>query len=1144
MKSLSPKLEHNLSRILPFGIIFLLCGWLFLFIEISATGTSDVDPSTAINLTFSIFIFASIAIFGDVLLVGTIEMILLPDTFREQSFYRKIIFKALMYLIFMLIVITLTFPIAASIEADTNILDSLVWEKYWRFLKSRTLLSTLVQLSFSIVLALIYAEISENLGHSVLINFFTGKYHKPTEEDRIFMFLDMRSSTSLAEKLGHVRYFELLSDYYNSLSNAIIDNHGQVYQYVGDEIVITWTYDKGLDKDCCLNCFFAMRNDLLARSEYFKANYGVEPSFKAGLHMGKVTTGEIGALKKEIMFTGDVLNATARLQSMCDSFGENLLVSKFVIEQLTDPDKFKKAMRFPGILFILLSLSRLSAQPVQEITLDAPWEFKGLDSLSWMPAEVPGSVHTDLLINGLIDDPFYRTNERDQQWIDKKDWEYRIFFDVSDSTLQRDAVELEFDGLDTYAHVYLNDSLILQADNFFRRWTIDVKKLLHAGSNKLYIHFLSPVRVGLQKLHKNGYPLPASNDQSENGGLGNDKVSVFTRKPGYHYGWDWGPRFVTSGIWAPVRLRAWNTFDIRDVYVLQQDISEAKAVVDVEATVESVISGNVDISLYFDEKRLVNEEHLLEKGSNIISVTVEIDQPKLWWTRDLGEPYLYDVRFSVVNENLKLNWSDSIGLRSINLVQEKDGDGESFYFELNGVPVFAKGANYIPQDSFIPRVKDEQYSGIIKSAAAANMNMIRVWGGGFYLWCGNNEIDVAWSQYDANGGWGWKQRYNDQQKTEIWSDYEALFHDLLPAVVDSLSPNISYWPSSPWAGDKKHAGYSTASGDVHYWGVWHGEHAFEEFSNYVGRFMSEFGFQSFPEFRTVQTFTIPADWDIESEVMSAHQRSGIGNLRIRSYMDQYYKVPSDFTDLLYVGQVLQAEGMRMGFEAHRRAMPYCMGTLYWQINDCWPVASWSGMDYYQRWKGLHYFAKNAFEPVLVSPYVENDTLYIQAVSDELNDRNAVLKFQLMDFEGNVIKDFQDEISLPGQTSVRLFQSTLNELISIKDKSDVLLSVELEDGSEILASNIFYFDKVKNLNLPKPGIQVAIDFNENDWHISISSDNLVKNLFLEFEKVDGHFSDNYFDVLPGKEIRIIFIPANDNKYMKDELLMRSIRDTYQ
>ncbi|MCB0588991.1 MAG: glycoside hydrolase family 2 protein, partial [Phaeodactylibacter sp.] len=603
------------------------------------------------------------------------------------------------------------------------------------------------------------------------------------------------------------------------------------------------------------------------------------------------------------------------------------------------------------------------------------WQFRQASSGNWMAATVPGSVHTALMANGVIEDPFYRTNEKKLQWIDKNNWEYRTSFEVSREWLNKGRIALEFQGLDTYADVYLNGELILKADNFHRGWEADVKGLLREGENELYLYFHSPTQVGLQKLRAHGYPLPASNDQSENGGMGDNKVSIFVRKPGYHFGWDWGPRLVTSGIWRPILLKAWDEARISDVFYNQKAVSIEKAEVEVQVEVEAETPAEGQLSVFWKDSLLARLPIQLEQGKQTVSVPVIFQKPQLWWTKELGEPFLYEMSVVLESGDKEIAREESrIGLRRIRIVQEEDEKGASFYVELNGHPVFSKGANYIPNDVFLDRVDTAWYREMIQSAADANMNMLRIWGGGIYednlfyslcdeagiliwqdfmfacsmypwdsafvenvrqeaiynirrlrnhpsiaLWCGNNEIDVAWAQYKENSGWGWKQRYTKEQRAEIWAGYEKVFHEILPRAVEEYQPGIFYWPSSPYAGEGTHATYSSTSGDVHYWGVWHGEHPFSEFRNHVGRFMSEYGFQSFPEFRSVQQYTVPEDWDIESEVMAAHQRSGIGNLRIRSYMEDHYNLPEDFSHFLYAGQLLQAESIKMAIEAHRNA---------------------------------------------------------------------------------------------------------------------------------------------------------------------------------------------------------------------------------
>jgi beta-mannosidase len=410
------------------------------------------------------------------------------------------------------------------------------------------------------------------------------------------------------------------------------------------------------------------------------------------------------------------------------------------------------------------------------------------------------------------------------------------------------------------------------------------------------------------------------------------------------------------------------------------------------------------------------------------------------------------------------------------------------------------------------------------------------------LWCGNNEIDVAWSQ-DTPGGWGWKERFSEDLRKKLWNDYENIFHRLLPQIIDQYDPQTFYWPSSPLADWNKRASYESTSGDIHYWGVWHGREPFENFKLKIGRFMSEYGFQSFPELRTIKSYTLPEDWDIDSEVMAAHQRSGIGNRRIKEYMDMYYRSPKNFESLLYVGQVLQAEGIKSAIEAHRRKMPYCMGSLYWQLNDCWPVASWSSTDYYGRWKALHYFARKAYEDVLLSPIVENDMVQVFIVSDKLNSFNAQLKLELIDFTGNIIRSKDLPVAIPANSSKSYYQESLSELLKGIPAKQVLLKTVLLLNEKVLSNNILYFEPVKNLNLPTPKITKTITPIAGGYRILLSTDQLARNVYLEIDEADGFFSDNFFDLLPGEIVAIEFQCEADIPDLVNKLKISTIQGSY-
>ncbi len=826
--------------------------------------------------------------------------------------------------------------------------------------------------------------------------------------------------------------------------------------------------------------------------------------------------------------------------------------------------------------------------------LNDNWTYQQVNGEFTGEASVPGVIQTDLMANKQIEAPFYRTNEKELQWIDKEDWEYTSTFEVSAEEFAKDKIVLDFKGLDTYATVFLNGTQILESNNMFREYKVDIKSMVKLGQNDLKVYFHSPTQKGLELLNASAYPYPASNDQSENGGMGENKVSIFTRKAGYHYGWDWGPRFVTSGIWRPIVLKAWNQARIQNVFIKQPSITAELAKLEAVISIESEkdFKGKIEISDQSNGVLFAEQSFELAKGAQQHTLSFEIANPELWWSAGLGEAHLYNFEIRLNSGNTLLaSESVTTGLRDIKLIREKDEQGESFLFEINGVRIFAKGANYIPNDSFLPRVSDEDYEKVVADAVNANMNMLRIWGGGIYendifydlcdkhgilvwqdfmfacsmypgddaflanvkeeaidnvirlrnhpsiaLWCGNNEINTAWNHY-SEGGWGWKQRYTKDQQEEIQKAYLDLFHGVLPEVVEQHANGTDYWPSSPQAGyePQDHTNYEATSGDMHYWGVWHGLHPFEDFDKYKARFMSEYGFQSFPDFETVKTYALPEDYDIESDVMAAHQRSGIGNLRIKEYMSWDYNVPKDFEQFLYMSQVLQARGIKAAIEAHRRAMPYCMGTLYWQLNDCWPVASWSSTDYYHKWKALHYAVKRSFDTTILSAFAEGDKLNIYGITDELEGREVNLKLSLMDFEGNTVKTEDKKVKLNANTSTLLYQMNAKSWLKGASVKDKVLVMQIEKEGKQLAQNLYYFAKPKDLDLPQALVEVRSLDKDGDQYIELFSDRLVRDLNLSVEDPSISFEDNSFDLLPNHK-KLIKVLGNKKLAAKDIKIM--------
>ncbi|MFK5857376.1 MAG: glycoside hydrolase family 2 TIM barrel-domain containing protein [Bacteroidota bacterium] len=832
--------------------------------------------------------------------------------------------------------------------------------------------------------------------------------------------------------------------------------------------------------------------------------------------------------------------------------------------------------------------------------INSNWTFKSTSDSNWLPATVPGSVHTDLLANNIIEDPYYRLNEHNLQWIDKKDWEYRTYFRIDKSIIDHDIVEILFKGLDSYAKVYLNNHLILDADNMFMYWEVSCKDKLKVGENNLRIVFESPINIGLYMRENLGYFLPgAENDQSHIGGVGDKKTCVFTRKAQYHYGWDWGPRLVTSGIWQDIELVAWNNNKIIDVNIIQKELTEDKAALIAEIEIESLKDENISIIGFVDSINIFTEKLHLKIGINKISIPFAISNPELWWTNGLGKQKLYNIEIKVVNElGILSSKNQNIGLRTVEVVQEVDSIGRSFYFKLNGHPVFMKGANYIPQDIFLGRVSDQDYENLIKSEVDANFNMLRVWGGGIYekdifydlcdkygilvwqdfmfacamypgnkefvenvkeeaiqnvkrlrnhpsiaLWCGDNEILSAWNR------WGWKENLLKNQGQDIvdtvWKAYDDVFHNILPNVVKELDPQRLYWSSSPSAGFGELE--NGKSGDNHYWGVWWAKEPFSKYKEEIPRFMSEYGFQSFPELNSVKKYAVEDDWDINSEVMKSHQRSSIGNVTIQEYMQRDYNDPMDFPMFLYVNHVLQAEGIKTAIEAHRLNMPHCMGSLYWQLNDCWPVASWSGIDYYGNWKAMHYFVKNAFNHILVIPEIDSiSQLNVFIVSDNLKNIDAKLKLSVIDFYGNKLFANESSIVINANSSSTYFNVSLDSIVNKVNRGGVLLHAEVTDTYDnSLSENILYFSKVADLDLPKPNIQYTTKTSELGFTIGITTTNLAKNIFLSVDEIEGRFSNNYFDLLPGESIEIEFITAKSINLdvFKNNLKVITIRDSY-
>ena len=823
----------------------------------------------------------------------------------------------------------------------------------------------------------------------------------------------------------------------------------------------------------------------------------------------------------------------------------------------------------------LMAIAGASAQS-QTYVLDKGWEFSQAGSNEWMSARVPGTVHQDLLDHGRLPDPFYGMNEQKVQWVEKEDWLYRTVFTVTADQLKSDAAWLTFEGLDTYADVYLNGSLLLKADNMFGGHKLAVKDVLREGENRLMIRFRSPVEETAPQWDTDGFNYPADNDHSEK------RMSVYTRKAPYSYGWDWGIRLATSGIWRPVKLTFCNGAAIDDFFVRQQEVTEQVAKVDNQLEINNVTTTPKEAQVkvvyaYGEQADTLTRTVVLQPGKNSLSMPAWIEKPHLWMPNGWGDPALYTFTATVSVDGKEVaSREEAIGLRSIRVVMEDDKDGKSFYFEVNGKPMFAKGSNYIPGDALLPNMTGERYARLFEDIRAANMNMVRVWGGGIYedvrfyeeadrngilvwqdfifacttyphdptflkrvseeavynmrrlrnhaslaMWCGNNEI------YEGMRYWGWKDKYSPVVWKEMTEGYDVLFRQLLPELVEANDPGRFYMHGSPYEANWGRP-ESWKIADSHNWGTWYGQKPFESLDTEIPRFMSEYGFQAFPEMKTIRMFASPEDYELESPVMNAHQKASIGNFLIKKTMALYYKVPEKFEDLIYAGLILQGQGMRHGIEAHRRHRPYCMGSLPWQLNDSWPVVSWSSIDYYGNWKAMHYQIRRAFAPVLVDAIKEGNNLSYYIMSDRLTDEELTLNLELMDFNGKVYRKQKVDGLLPANTSKLFYQEPVEQALAGRDSATTFMHMVVKSKKgEVLSDEIYYFAHPKDQLLPKTPLQWQVKQKKGYCEVTVKADKLARDIFIEVPVQGVRFSDNFFDLLPGQKKKVI-ITSPDGK----------------
>ncbi len=801
----------------------------------------------------------------------------------------------------------------------------------------------------------------------------------------------------------------------------------------------------------------------------------------------------------------------------------------------------------------------------QRFQLTGSWQFASADSMHWYTAQVPGNIHSDLLNHGLIPDPYFRNNELAVQWIEEKNWIYRTSFDIPENIFRMPVIRLIFEGLDTYATVILNGDTILVTENMFVAHQVNVKDIVKRDSNGLTVIFESPVTKMLPRLARLPYALPSVNDKKA--------TCPLTRKAPYHYGWDWGPRLVTSGIWRPVVIQGSDLAFIENIQITTDSLSARKAYLTVHAQVNARYGSNVLGMVRAGPNRNVDfsiKKIRLRKDVNHISIPVTIENPKRWYPNGYGEPFLYTIDLELLKGRNRIDHSElRYGIRQVELVQDTDSAGRSFLFRINGVPVFAKGANIIPLDVMLDRVTRQRYVRMLGDVVSCNMNMLRTWGGGiyendvFYDLCDEmgimvwqdfmfgNEMyfaDTAFMQNvrseavynirrlrnhpcivvwcgDNEGEWMWKRGWDKKFDQRVWDDYRKITFQMLPALVAEHDPSRAYWRSSPSSDSDTILPNHPAYGDMHDWSVHFGPPPYEKYLNSKPRFVSEFGHQSFPDRLTLMEFTHDSDrvtgfsaqsagQKMISEVLNLHNKQPWGNQKILQYMDYYYPVPAGFFDYAYISQLVHADAVKCGVEHYRRIRPHCMGALFWQLNDCWPVISWSAIDYAGRWKALQYAARHFYAPLLISPVIENNTVNIYIISDKRDTTEAEVSLRLMDFKGRELKNVWFPVDIDPLSSKIYHSVRTDSILKSLDPASCFLDCKIISNEKQLSQNQLFFVKAKEQKLLKPLMEVVVTEEKEQIAIALKSRTFIRSVYLFTDSVEGRFSDNYFNVVPG------------------------------
>lgn len=824
---------------------------------------------------------------------------------------------------------------------------------------------------------------------------------------------------------------------------------------------------------------------------------------------------------------------------------------------------------------------------MKHISLRGTWilsnEAHGLS----VAAELPGDTHSALIAAGVIADPYYGEQEQDALWVGQEDWHYEREFEVDETFLNETSIFINIENLDTLASIFLNGELVAHTQNAFVRYRFEVKPLLRLGENHICIKIHSAEQAAKKAATRLPYNIPHMGFpvQSPHRNL--------IRKTQCHSGWDWGPCLMVSGVYGDIYLGAVSLVRIEHV-LISQTHSDAGVTVEVSCEVEAVAAGEVVCEFTLGEVNL-KEQAFLQIGSNHITRTLIVTNPRLWWPNGYGEAYLYDLRVAIGTDST----CQRVGLRTIEVRSESDACGRSLEFLVNGVPIFIKGANWIPADALPQRITPETINDLLDSATHAHMNMIRVWGGGqyetdsFYDLCDQKGL-LVWQDfmfscalYPANSDFLANvhleaefqvKRLQHRTCLAIWCgnnenigvlmrfkepkanpypytiDYDRLNDGVLGSIVRRYDPSRMFWPSSPCGGpgDFSDGWHNDSRGDMHFWGVWARGEPFENYLKISPRFCSEFGYQSFPSLDVVRSFTNNDQQNVTSPTMEYHQRNPGGNARILENFARYFRFPSGFENMVYLSQVQQGIAIRTAVEHFRRLRPTCMGALYWQLNDVWPACSWSSIDYGGKWKLLHYMAKQFYAPLLISVTEEDGgATGIWISSDLLQEETAIVTVRLIDFSGTILLSDAFSVHVAAATSQCIQTYASSEWTSLAESlpSTTFLHVALKTAVGT-SENSYFFTHYKACTLQQSHVVVNIacnsDNNDNTFVLTLTADRPAFFVALDVEGIRGQFSDNVFTLTGSEPKTIVFTPktAIGLEAFRSCLRVYHLRDSYK